>query len=428
MRFPPQGAIPRSLDDILSDEDDLGLLAGVKAAPEKKSVFTDAKIKNFKELEEFYYKNGREPNAEYGAAEGLLATRLRAYRENAGLRESVKAYDTCGLLNVPQPKEESVNKENAVSVAESKEDRSASATSLDDILDEDDDLNLLGDIDNSIYELKHIQEDQKPKTRAAAEEIADRKECPDFYRYGKMFEDMQRLFASKEVKPFRRVREENVVPGGMFILRGQLCYIESIVKSASDKSERDNPRMRVIFENGTESNLLKQTIVRALYKDKYSRFVDTGLTLFSNKSAQITSRDRVTGYIYILGSESKAPALQPYINAKMLVKIGYTTQSVYERIKNAENEATYLNAPVKVLATIECYNLNPQKFEDLIHAFLSQQRLALRTGKDGQVSHPREWFTVDYKTAIEVCKLIVSGEITQYRMDDAQGRLVKKKN
>ena len=81
-----------------------------------------------------------------------------------------------------------------------------------------------------------------------------------------------------------------------------------------------------------------------------------------------------------------------------------------------------------MVSTIECYNLNPQKFEDLIHAFLSQQRLALRTGKNGQISHPREWFTVDYKTAIEVCKLIVSGEITQYRMDDAQGRLVKKKN
>ena len=134
-----------------------------------------------------------------------------------------------------------------------------------------------------------------------------------------------------------------------------------------------------------------------------------------------------TGYIYILNSESSAPELSSLKQAGLLVKIGYSTQDVHERIKNAENEPTYLEAPVKLMASIACYNLNPQKFEHLIHAFLHKHRITMTLiGKNGNLYHPQEWFSVDWQTALEICQRIIDGSIVNYRMDDTTGKVVAK--
>ena len=39
-----------------------------------------------------------------------------------------------------------------------------------------------------------------------------------------------------------------------------------------------------------------------------------------------------------------------------LYKIGYSSIPVEERIKSAEQEPTYLMAPVKIVTTFKCYN------------------------------------------------------------------------
>ena len=109
------------------------------------------------------------------------------------------------------------------------------------------------------------------------------------------------------------------------------------------------------------------------------------------------------------------------------MKIGYSTQTVQERIKYAEKSSTYLEAPVKVLAEIACYNLNSQKFEHLVHAFLHCQKLNMTfIDSKGKAYHPDEWFTVDCQTAVEVCQRIIDGTITRYRMDNTTGKMVKK--
>ncbi|CAM5208925.1 hypothetical protein OURE66S_01860 [Oligella ureolytica] len=110
-----------------------------------------------------------------------------------------------------------------------------------------------------------------------------------------------------------------------------------------------------------------------------------------------------------------------------LIKIGYTEQTVEERTKNAVNDIAFLEAPVRILASIECYNLNPNKFESLIHGFLHGQRLKIRLiGKDGKAYNPDEWFSVPLDTAREVVRRIIDGSIVQYRMDNTTGRIVKK--
>ncbi|HZJ92627.1 MAG TPA: GIY-YIG nuclease family protein [Thiopseudomonas sp.] len=109
------------------------------------------------------------------------------------------------------------------------------------------------------------------------------------------------------------------------------------------------------------------------------------------------------------------------------MKIGYTEQTVEERTKNAERDTAFLEAPVKILASMECYNLNPNKFESLIHGFLYAQRLRMTlVGQDGKSYHPNEWFSVSLEDAMEAARRIIDGSIVKYRMDNATGRLVPK--
>lgn len=412
-----------SLDAIFDEDDDLGLLAGVVPLKKKATTSTDQSVAAFLDLVAFYEEHNREPN-ESKPEEKALAWRLKGYRTRPDLRAKVLEHDSVGLLGeavaAPAPCEPLPEKPVAtpapVAVRE--------VTSLDDIFDDDDDLGLLGGIDTSIFAVKHVA---PPTEKDMPDEIASRILCEDFYLYEKLFKDVQGVLNTKMVMLERFSSESEAAVGQMFILRGQLCYVDRILKEDTPDSKRDNPRLRVIFENGTEADLLKRSLARALYKDPHSRRVNFDLNLFSDKSFTVSHGDKPTGFIYILGSETTAPALASLKNTGKLVKIGYSSQEVGERIKNAHVDPTYLEAPVRLLAQIECFNLNPQKFENLIHAFLYQQRLNMTlVSASGKPYHPEEWFAVSVETAVEVCNRIIDGTIVQYRMDNTAGVIVKK--
>jgi len=108
----------------------------------------------------------------------------------------------------------------------------------------------------------------------------------------------------------------------------------------------------------------------------------------------------------------------------MLHKIGFSTQDVMQRIRGAEKDPTYLEAPVKVEATIRCYNLDPRKMESLIHAFLVNQRISMTLYTSaGKAYVPREWYNVDLETALEVARHIADGTIMEYRMDNTTNKI-----
>lgn len=58
-----------------------------------------------------------------------------------------------------------------------------------------------------------------------------------------------------------------------------------------------------------------------------------------------------------------------------MYKVGYTCGSVEKRIANAENESTYLYAPVKIYAEYQVANLNSETLEISIHHALANYRL-----------------------------------------------------
>ena len=410
-----------SLDAIFAEEDDLDLLSCVVPAKKKTASATDPAATAFLELLVFYETHMREPDKNI-PKEMPLAWRLKGYRTRPELRVKVLEYDSVGLLSekvaAPVPCESLPDAPDVAPVAVRE------VTSLDDIFDDDDDLGLLSGIDTSIFTVAPAA---SSTDKDMPDEIASRKPCEDFYLYEKLFQDVQGILNTKAVMLERFSSESEAAVGQIFILRGQLCYVDRILKADTSDSKRENPRLRVIFENGTEADLLKRSLARALYKDPHGRRINFDLNLFSNQSFTILHGEKPTGFIYILGSETTATALARFKNTGKLVKIGYSSQNVQDRIKNANADPTYLEAPVRLLAQIECFNLNPQKFENLIHAFLYQQRLNMTLiSASGKPYHPEEWFAVSVETAVEVCNRIIDGTIVQYRMDNTTGGIVKK--
>jgi hypothetical protein len=138
----------------------------------------------------------------------------------------------------------------------------------------------------------------------------------------------------------------------------------------------------------------------------------------------ISADDEKTGFIYILRSLSTNPEIAAIED---LYKIGFSSGAVEDRIRNAEKEPTYLMAKVHLVEIFECYNLNPQKLESLLHTFFGSACLNVDVhDKHGKRCTPREWFIAPLEIIEEVINLILTGEIVNYRYDQDAKRIQEK--
>ena len=395
--------------NILESAQSLGLLSKVKA---KQIYNPNSQIfEKFEEINSFVDKNGKLPSIHSNNfKEKSLANRLVGFR-NTNSNKELECIDRHGLLNKSI---KSISKDSEL-IKPKKE-----VTSLKDIF-KSDRLGVLKKNNLDIFELKNIKKIEKEMP----DEIAQRQACEDFYNFESLFKNTHNKIQSKtvEVIPFKQGSQIN--KSDIFILRGMLCLVDEISEFNGFPNEPYNPRLRVIFENKTESNLLLRSLAAALYKDENSRRIlataEDVVASFNN----ISHKDKRTGVVYIVASLSNNPVIK---SAKNLYKIGYTELTVEERTKNSENDTAFLEAPVRIIASIECFNLNPNKFETLIHAFLSSQRLLIDLySKDGKRYKPQEWFSVPLETARETIKRIIDGTIINYRIDNTTGKIILKK-
>ncbi|NRP10368.1 MULTISPECIES: GIY-YIG nuclease family protein [unclassified Marinobacterium] len=409
----------RTLDEIFSEPDEYGLLDD---RPAKQPV-TRIDQSRFEEINVFVDSHNREPLSDGDLSEKTLARRLAAFRNDSNLSDGLQAFDRHGLLVCDSGDEES-NEWELVSCLGSDspiDEIDESATSLDDIFNSDAFGALGGDSDEDIFQMTHVPAvDDKNRP----DEIAQRKKCEDFYQFKSIFEKTQSDIDEGKVEAVTFARDSQIDVGDMFIYLGNLLLVDEVGEYEEDDKGRYNPRLRVIYDNGTESNILFRSLGRGLHKDPHSKRIireaDSVVDAFSN----ITHKDKRSGQIYFLRSLSENPNIKAIPN---LVKIGYTENTVEERTKNAEKDPTFLEAPVKIVGAFECFNLNPNRFETLIHGVLHAQKLRMTLmGSDGKTYHPNEWFMVDLETAKEVATRIIDGSIVKYRMNNTTGQLVSK--
>lgn len=382
-------------EDLLKliQNDELGLL---KVKPKASSISsTDERLYSaFQEINDFFRERGctPRPNAQ-DISEFKLYERLTAINSNPDHIEQLKEYDDFKLL------------ENAHSIK-----------SIEDIILVDD-LGLLKEGPESIFRLCHVS-----KELATPDYIAQRIPCPDFHNFELMFCQCQADLASGKRKLLPFAMEQQISAGDFYVLRGVLAYVAKVGEN-ENMNGRPNPRLRCIFENGTESDMLLRSLARALYKDgrRITEHADKLLDGFSHNK---THEDKETGYIYVLKSLSEKPEIKNIIN---LYKIGFSRIRIEERIKDAKNDPTFLLAPVQIIAKYECYNLNPQKFELLLHTFFGKVCLNLDVyDSNGRKYAPREWFTVPFEVIEQAISLLITKEIVKHQFDPLLQVIVKK--
>lgn len=273
-------------------------------------------------------------------------------------------------------------------------------------------LEIETDPENDVTELTHVRSRQEIK---ATEEIAQRTPCRDFDQFKPIFDNVQRQLASGERQTLKYQDNAAVKQGDLFILDGQKVIVTDMGEPFVSDYGRQDRRLRVVYDNATESDLLLRSLQRALNKDKASRRVtnpDFG-PLFADTEA---ADDLPTGYIYVLRSKSDHPFIAEKRSA--IHKIGVTGGDLKSRIANAKKDPTYLLADVEIVATFKLANINRKGLEALLQKFFSSAQLDLELqDRFGTPVKPREWFLVPLEVIEAVIEKIMEGTIDQFRYD-----------
>ncbi|MEE5092302.1 GIY-YIG nuclease family protein [Xanthomonas euvesicatoria] len=379
-------------------------LAQVRAAA--RTPQEERLIAGFEEILRFVEEHGRAPQhgEERDIFERLFAVRLDRLRSLADAHPLLVPLDKHGLL------------QEAPSLAPAEQGESVD----DDALLADLDMSE-GGAEDDITQLRHVRSYEE---RKALEDIASRTPCADFERFAPLFERVEGDLKSGLRKTLRFGRDASVGKGNFFILGGQMAYVAEVGEPVRTPNGESNARLRVIYSNGTESDLLERSLQRALYKDDTGRRItdDDYGPLFG---AALETDDVVNGTIYVLRSLSR----NSYVleNQELIHKIGVTGGRVEARIANAERESTYMLAKVEVIATYKLANVNPIRLENIFHRIFQSARLEL-TLRDrmGVPVKPREWFLVPLHVIDEAVKRIQDGSITDYVYDSSQAMLVRR--
>jgi hypothetical protein len=388
------------------DLDELAAELSEFAAPEKaggRPPREERVIAGFEEIQRFFDQHGRAPQHGEGRDifERLYAVRLDRLRALPDCRALLAPLDHQGLLTA------------AVAAAEP-----SPSYNVDDLAAE-----LAGAAEaDDITVLRHVR---TSADKRAAEEIADRRPCEDFERFRPLFERVE-----TEVKTGLRQSQlisagsRSVDAGDFFVLDGITLYVAEVGEPLKTTAGEVDRRLRLIFANGTESNLLLRSLQRAFYNDPAARRLASPETGQLSFGGELEADDVESGTIYVLRSLSDHPYVSQHRD--LIHKIGVTGSRVETRIANAEHDATYLLAKVEVVATYKLAGINRTRMENLFHRLLAPARLSITINdRFGNPVQPQEWFLVPVFVIDEVVERIRDGTITQYVYDPKAARLVK---
>jgi hypothetical protein len=364
-------------------------------------------IAGFEEIQRFVEQHGRAPQhgEDRDIFERLYAVRL----------DRLRALDDCRSLLTPLDHQALLDAGDVIA-----------ASSSDDLDIDDLAAELEGAAgESSITQLRHVR---TSADKRAADEIAERDKCEDFDRFEPLFAAAQRDLDAgvRTTRPFVRdagLLKADITEGQFFILGGQIAYVADVGETFRAPNGETDARLRVVYSNATESNLLRRSLQRALYKDEAGRRITEPAAgpLFAADSGD---DDQASGTIYVLRSKSHHPLV--VANREVLHKIGVTGGDVSRRIGAAKLDPTFLMADVEIVATYDLFNVNRVRLENLIHRIFDPARLDIEV-KDrfGNPVIPREWFLVPLFVIDEAVARIKDGTITDFAYDPSAARLTR---
>ena len=381
---------------------------GVEVKKEKKAARTPKEeriIAGFEEIQRFVEEYGRIP--EHGENkdifERLYATRLDQIRKQEECRTLVEEIDhqhlLAGGLLVTEPSSEYNTDEELLA-----------------------ELGIDAPKEGDITFLKHVKS-QADKERAKSDVIGHRKPCRDFDTFKPMFDEVQSDIKSGRRKTLPFTKDGSIEKGNFFIVSGQKAYIAEVGEPFTGTDGRNEYRLRVIFDNGVESNQLMHSLQKRLWEDEAGRRI-TDISMGPLFDGVLEEDDLASGIIYVLRSQSSHPLVDQ--NRDVIHKIGVTGGKVEKRIANAKIDPTFLMAEVDVVATYKLANINRAKLEKLIHRFFESARFEISIpDRFGNPVKPKEWFLVPLFVIDEVIEKIKDGTISSYAYDFHTATMVK---
>ena len=390
----PPNLFYEMLDQLIAAEDNL-FVPKVKiiASP------SEDQARLFFEITAFRERHGRAPEASSRSPEEMrLGIRLNVFRNNPDTAGTLQSYDQFGLLGL----------------APSSEDDEA-PDSLDDLIDADDELLITPD--DHIFDFRATP---LPALKSEPDAIADRVPCKDFDKFETIFKTFTADISSGALTTTPTSSTCQVTSGDMFIIDGQLAYIAE-VGSWMARGEKKDARLRIIYDNGTESDHLLRSFGKALYRADNSRRVQAPKTV-----RQIDEKDLpVTGRIYVARTLSGASALVELKHH--IVKIGSTTGKAADRIAGAVGDPTFLLAEAMITAEYDTHGVHPQKIEGLLHRFFAKACVNLHVpDRFGKQVDPREWFFVTPDAVEQAICLLTEKRLHLYCYEVNEDRIVLK--
>lgn len=387
-------------NEFTAEDDDLLDALGIEDEAQAAAALTPSQervLAGFEEIQTFVDRTGRSPlHREDGDIfERLYAIRLDRMRQDGDMRGFLEPYDRQRLLSAAGA---------SSSVAELDDDALLAALGADDA--------------NDLAELRHVR---PASERRLADEVATRQPCEDFDRFRPTFIQVQKELDAglRDARPFELKAE--IDQGSLFILGGQKAYVAEKGETFTTDQGRTDARLRVVFDNGTESRMLMRSLQRALNKDEAGRRITnpTAGPLFGATAAE---GDEDSGTIYVLRSKSDHPLVAA--NRELVHKIGVTNLDVSKRIAGARLQTTFLMADVEVVATYELFNISRTKLEQLIHRVFEAAQMDIRIeDRFGRTVVPREWFLVPLFVIDEAVAKIRDGSIGGCRYDPTTATL-----
>ncbi|MBL4680144.1 MAG: GIY-YIG nuclease family protein [Pseudomonadales bacterium] len=388
------------------EDDELIAELGVEYTIKKKPALSAKEeriIAGFEEIQSFIDEHEREPSFEQSRDifERLYATRLEQIRRQPDCVELLTERDHQDLLN----------------------EKFIDSISDEDDLDDDallDGLGITGASDADITTLRHV----KPRAeKQPSEEIGQRTVCKDFHIFKPLFEKIQADIKSgvRKVIPYRK--DGSIEKGNLFILSGQKAYVADVGEPFTGADGRNEHRLRVIFDNGVESNQLMHSLQKRLWDDEAGRRItDTSMgPLFDDQPQE---DDVASGIIYVCRSQSENPLIKE--NRVNIHKIGVTGKDANHRLSGAEDDPTFLFAKADLVASFELFNINRNKLETLLHRFFASARLEIEIpDRFGKPYRPQEWFCVPLETIQDAVEKIKDGSIIDHKFNINTGLLEK---
>lgn len=385
-------------------DDELLAELGVEASPTKKGKYTVVEeriIAGFEDIQRFYESHGHLPRhgEHLDIFERLYAVRLDRIRANPEAQTLLSDFDKFGLLGLNTGEDFAT-----------------------DPLDDDDLLSELGvelSPETNVAVLKHVASRDE---RRAAEEIANRTRCEDFETFKPLFEQAEAELQSGVRKTRRFSGDINISKGEFFILGGQMAYVAERGPTFKTPNGEPDARLRLIYSNGTETNLLLRSLQRALYKDDAGRRLSDpqAPSLFSDEWEE---GDVSSGTIYVLRSHSEHPFIVQ--NRELVHKIGVTGGAAETRIANAKLDSTFLLAEVEVVATYKMSGISRSKLENILHRVFSPAQIDLTIeDRFGNPVQPKEWFLVPLHVIDEAIERIRDGSISEVVYSPNEAKLL----